>query len=323
MTNPSSFFPDTFNLSDGPVQAVVTSNTDPRVVYDKNGFRATKIDGALVFSLDANAGTADFAGTVTAKGYVMEASGGVGADVYPPPVSNSVRYRTPLAGTGGMLGGMLNAANKVVAALSAMYNGATSAAIQSYLSMSTVDVSDAPIVNPATQVWMSHDPTLGSRKREVRVRARNDADTAQIDRLLLGSDGASDWLGDIVTVAPVTLATPGNGNVLWTTVDISAQIPAGRHAKAAILQVYATGSSVNDATNNDNYMSFRKDSGSQIAAQVGIVGLRNEGTAWISSGSIHQVIVPLTAAHKFDWQKTDGINAGSGISLALLGYILG
>lgn len=83
MTNPSSYFPETFNLSDGPVQAVVTSDTDPRVVYDHNGFRATDINGALVFDLDAINGSADFAGHIHATGLDMdEAPSGA-------PVTNS------------------------------------------------------------------------------------------------------------------------------------------------------------------------------------------------------------------------------------------
>lgn len=56
------------------MQEVSTAQTDPRVVYDKNGFRATDAGGHLLFNLDANAGSADFSGHVHAAGLDLDTS---------------------------------------------------------------------------------------------------------------------------------------------------------------------------------------------------------------------------------------------------------
>jgi hypothetical protein len=117
---------------------------------------------------------------------------------------------------------------------------------------------------------------------------------------------------------PTTVASPGSGNVAWTTVDVSANVPPGY--RVAIIRVTLAGGT-SSSSYVGNSVDFRRDSGGQIIASVGVRLAVNPSTTPLV-GVVGTVYVPLTADRKFDYQKTDGTNQGSaGATIELLGWM--
>lgn len=83
-----SYFPGVFSLDDGPIEAVQTSETDPKIRLDADGLHATDATGAQVFDLDADTGTGFFKGRVTAQGLTLPP----GANAGDPAVEHRVMW---------------------------------------------------------------------------------------------------------------------------------------------------------------------------------------------------------------------------------------
>lgn len=123
---------------------------------------------------------------------------------------------------------------------------------------------------------------------------------------------------DPVFFAAVSVATPGNGNASWTTVDVSAYVPAG--VRLAVVTVQIAGGT-NSGSYQQNQIDFRKDSSGAIAASIGIRMATNGATTDLR-GIIGTAWVPLTAGRTFDYQKTDTTNQGSSsATIQLIGYM--
>ena len=122
----------------------------------------------------------------------------------------------------------------------------------------------------------------------------------------------------IVPVTNVTLATPGNGSVAYTTLDVSAYVPAD--AKIAVLNCIIGGTRV-AATFASNTFSFRKDAASPVSGHFGC-SVAGTGAAPAGVQTMGQVFVPLTAARTFQYDKTDSLVASSGGSITLVGYVI-
>jgi hypothetical protein len=123
---------------------------------------------------------------------------------------------------------------------------------------------------------------------------------------------------DPVFFTSVTVASPGNGNTAWTTVDVSAYVPAG--VRLAVMTVQIAGGT-NSGSYQTNQVDFRKDSSGAIAASVGIKMATNGATTDLR-GIFATAWVPLTAARTFDYQKTDTTNQGSSsAAISIIGYM--
>lgn len=120
----------------------------------------------------------------------------------------------------------------------------------------------------------------------------------------------------LVEITNQTLATPGSGNVAYTTLDVSAYVPVG--AKAVELNVSIGGTRI-AATFATNLFTFRRDASS---APVGSVGCSVAGTGSAAVGTqvFQMITVPLTTACTLQYKKDDNLVASSGGTIVLVGY---
>jgi hypothetical protein len=115
------------------------------------------------------------------------------------------------------------------------------------------------------QPWL---PPAGASRGELDRLTREAIDRSELAVRVKRLEARADYLETFVALAPVGLASPGAGNVAFTTIDPSASIPAPY--RIAVIRVTLGGTRTANGAFATNRVDFRKDAGSQIAATVGM-----------------------------------------------------